>query len=382
MRILYDATSGEGGTEAAPVATETQMDFEGLKNADWDSPSETSEATQAQEVSPEGSSGEVTSEEPSPEVTKTWQSIRDASKELGYEFNPEIQDDNEALRYLLQEQARAKQLEEENRRADAFRQIGEKLAPYADEIQRWRSEQAKAAEAPPSYQPPPYDKRWLAMVERNPETGLVVGKPGCPPGIVEAVNKRIDWEEKYAEDPIGMAVKATEERVTKTVEELFTRKFQEYQREQNARQIEYENASWMYQTNSQGQVQVGYDGKPILTAMGKAYANNLTRLNQSGVRDISTLNQLARELTAAQFSYQNQAPTSTTPSAKSIAPQTRNMQGSPNRNALATQPLLAREENPAAPPQRFGASGMDFRRALMEGLNSHGITDKDMSPQW
>lgn len=380
MRVLYSPTSEESGTETPPVVEESKMDFEGLKDASWDSPSETAEATQ--EVSSEGPSSPVTDETPSPEVTKSWQSIRDASKELGYEFDPGIQDDSAALKYLLQEQARARQLEEENRRADAYRQIGEQLAPHVEEIQRWRSEQARAAEAPPSYQPPPYDKRWLAMVERNPETGLVVGKPGCPPGIVEAVNRRIDWEEKYAEDPIGMAVKATEERVTKTVEEIFTKKFQEYQREQSARQIEYENASWMYQTNSQGQVQLGYDGKPILTAMGKSYANNLTRLRQSGVQDISTLNQLARELTAAQFSYQNQNPTSANPPTRPVAPQTRNMQNGPARNALATQPLLAREENPAAPPQRFGTNANDLRRALMEGLNSHGITDQDMSPQW
>jgi hypothetical protein len=380
MRLLYDSTGGEGGSEAPPVA-EAPLNFEGLKDASWDS-SESVEATPEAVVPAEGSSGLV-SPEPTPEVTKSWQSIRDASKELGYEFSPEVQDDGTALKFLLQEQARARKLEEESRRADAYRQIGEKLAPHAEEIQRWRSEQAKAAEAPPSYQPPPYDKRWLAMVEKNPETGLVVGKPGCPPAIVEAVNKRIDWEEKYAEDPIGMAVKATEERVTKTVEELFTRKFQEYQREQNARQIEYDNASWMYQLNQQGQVQTGYDGKPILTAMGKAYASNLTRLNQSGVRDITTLNQLARELTAAQFA--NQRPTSPVAPvapARPLTPQARAMQNGPVRNALGIQPLLVREENPAAPAQQFGANNNDLRRALMEGLNSHGITDQDMSPQW
>jgi hypothetical protein len=78
------------------------------------------------------------------EQAGTWQSIRDAAQQRGFQFAPTVTDDRAALDYLIQQAALARQ-------SDVYAQLGRQLAPKAEQIQQYLRQQQ--APAQPARQP-------------------------------------------------------------------------------------------------------------------------------------------------------------------------------------------------------------------------------------
>jgi hypothetical protein len=352
---------------SAPPSAALDTSYEGLKNRELPEPA-------APDTTAPGAAGGAAA--PAPEAS-WWESIRDAAGKMGYTFGPEVTDDQTALETLIRS-AQTRQAE------DLYAQLGRQLAPNAEAIRDYlkttREDAAKPKEPPP-YTPPPYDRRWASLVEFDPQTGLAVGKPGTPPQIVDAVNKRLEWQTTWDSNPIDVVKQAARDEIDAYAAAKFEQMYQERQREENARRIIAENEPWMYQTTPQGQLSHGVDGNPVLTPMGNTYLGYLQTLAHAGIKDPNLLNHFARQLTgAAVVAQQAQDQQSAQTASPPERPQTKAARGAPNRNAVAALPPTERQANPAATAPPIGRGEHRLAAALRLGFQQEGIRDEDVRP--
>lgn len=287
---------------------------------------------------------------PTPDPSAGWRSIREAAEQTyRVQFPAEVQDDHQALAYLV----------EQARQADIYAQVGRQVAPHAKDVQEFLASKAKPQpEAPSPWDQPEWDERWSALVEPNAEAGILVGKPGVPPAIVDAANRYLEWQRRVQRDPAGYQ------------EHLFNKKFLpqvesriQQEREQMRQQVVVEdiirkNSSWLYQKDEQGRHVAGPDGQPALSQAGLRYSQIVQEVRGYGVTDPRHLDQLALRQLQAEIALAQQSK-SATPAA--APPQTRNAQTPPNRNAAGTLPARERSADPAAStPSGAGLSLKDM----------------------
>jgi hypothetical protein len=71
------------------------------------------------------------------EQAGTWQSIRDAAQQRGFQFAPTVTDDRAALDYLIAQAALAQQLDVYAQLGRQLAQLGRQLALKAQQIQQY-----------------------------------------------------------------------------------------------------------------------------------------------------------------------------------------------------------------------------------------------------
>lgn len=309
--------------------------------------------------SSEGSAPEVT-----PESAPTeWESVREAAAGLGYKFDPSIQDDRGAIADLVRSAL-------SNRQADYYAQLGRQLAPHADRIGDYlRQQQAPPTPTGPKpWERPEFDKRWAALVEQDPATGLYIGKAGVPADVVEKVNRFAEWRSKYEEDPIGVARLAWQEDARKVAQEVYAAQFAQMRREAEIDRIVSQNSSWLYQANEDGsRVTDPVTGRAVYTPLGSEYIRGLEEVRAAGVTDPGLQDRLAQELVRGRDAQRKLASGQKVAKSKAAVTQ-------PNRNPL--QALSARERRAtpgATEPSRAGLSLTDMLRMDMSDVEDEEI---------
>lgn len=305
---------------------------------------------------------------PAAAAESEWESVRDAAAGLGYQFGQDVKDDRAALLHLVRQATLSRQ-------SDYYAQLGRQLAPHADAIQGYlRQQQAPVQEdvSPRPWEAPEFDERWAALVERDPGTGLYVGRPGTPPGIVDKVNAFAEWQGKWQRDPVGVIRGAWQEDMKRQVAEQFKEQFAAAQRESQINQIVQANAPWLYQVGADGnRLTDPVTGQAMYTAVGAQYLQQLQALKSAGITDPATQDRLAQQLVQGQYAVQQlQA------QQKAGSPQTQQAQARPNTNPL--QALGAAERRRTAGATEPVAAGYSLTDMLRTALEADGVSDSDI----
>ena len=320
---------------------------------------------------PEVSGAGHASDDPGAAVAPT--SIRDyLAQTHGYQFAGDVADDQAALIHLVQRAQQAEQLKAQLRQADVYRQLGQQLAPKAEQLQRFLGqEQQPATPARKPWEPPPFDPRWAGLVEPVGD-GLYAGKPGVNPSIVKAVNEYAEWSHNYHSNPGAVLQPWMEEVRSHVVEEMRgeLRQLRQQQAVQShIQQIATANSAWAYARDAGGQlVPDPINGGAALSLLGQQYVGLDRTLADRGVRDPIHRDEIARMMLAPQLSALTGRSTSTTRSPSTSGRRSgadRVQQGLRAVNAVA-------DSTQERHSSRAGSLGDRIRRAFDES----GVNDR------
>lgn len=214
-----------------------------------------------------------------------WQGVGDYARQYGIDLPG---NDAQALQVLLNAYRQSQQ-------RNFYTEYGQRLAPYADQIDAWVQQQRAVQQQPqgrPTWQPPEWDPRWLQMVERDPSTGQVYAKPGVDPRIAEKVLAYADWQDKFRSDPAQFIQPMVESRARDIVQQ----EFNSYRANATADQLVAQNSNWMFSYHPNGAPILHQDGSRALSGAGQLYARAANEIWNAGVRDVNHCHALARNV--------------------------------------------------------------------------------------
>lgn len=293
------------------------------------------------------------------------------------------QGDYSALQALAERAKQAEALQRQIQQQSFYANLGQRLAPHADKLQAYLNQQA--APAAPQRQPwePPLDpstvEKYMNYVEKDPNTGLFVAKPGADPSIAKSVNEYQEYVNGFISNPSKMITQAAEHIAQKTFDERFEQRYQQMQQQQQVNAILQQNAQWMYQRNPDGSVARQGNGQQMYSPEGAAYVRHLQTLSSAGVTDPAIKNDLAIKMVQADFYAYQQAQAQ---AQQRVAPaQQQALAGSPtpSRNPLQSLPATERLQTPGATEPN--TEGLSFREAAMQAMKLQGISDDDFTPE-
>lgn len=355
---------GGGASTPAPIADEPDGDS-------FDDRGDVTTVSSADPVAG-GESVDATPATPAVAVPATeWQSIRDAARASGFDVHASFQDDQSFLRHVLAQAAT-------NKQADYYARLGQAMQPHAAEIQTFLQQRNQPA-APTAVNPweaPEFNEQWLSMVDRDPNTGLFLSKPGADPQYAQKLNTFTQWKSQYDRNPAAMMNGMVESRAKAIAAETVREQLAIQQRDQSIQSIVSANAEWMYQKDQTGQYVRDFRGQAMPTPVGQRYMFHVQSLKSAGVTDPRMQDSMAKQLVQGEhYAAQYQ-------SANPAAPPTQQRQATnqPNRNPLQTQAPLARRRNPAATEPSI--TGKSLSELLREELAAEGVTDADFNSQF
>ena len=330
---------------------------------------------------PEARQETASSPAASQQVDPTPPSIRDLVRNLGGILPSQVGDDYTALAYLVNQSRQAEALAAAQRQADVYTQLGRQLAPQANQIGQYLQQQQQP-QAPPAWEPPPFDKRWLGLVKMDDASGTYIGvHPTVHPGIIDAVNKYADWRAQFMDNPMAMIQPAIDAARTRWLEEARAENRQMYERSQletATRGIVQNISPWFYQYDAQGNALADpMSGQPLPSQLGQQYLATLNLLKQNGVTNPVALDRLAQMYLGPQI----QAALGQTEAAPPVQlaarqAQARRSTGGRNRNPLQALGSQEREETRGVsnPEQQR----MSLADRLRTNLEAGGVTDRDL----
>lgn len=292
--------------------------------------------------------------------------IRELASQLGYSFDPSIDNEYSALAHLTSQARRAQELEAIQRQQDVYAQLGRQLAPQAPQISQYLQQQ-QAPPGPKPYEPPPFDKRWLPLVERDAATGVLIGKPGAnvPPAIVDAANKYSDWLSEFQTNPMSILKPALEEAENRAYERAKAEIAQsraQYETQTAVQQIVARNSSWFYAAT----------GQP--TDLGREYIGIVQALQQRGVTDPRYKDEIATSILAPKIAAAQSAGTvqQTAQQRQAAAAKTQTR----NRNPLQALAVHQGDQTPGyVPPDQ---QGLGLADRLRKAFKENGVSDDEI----
>jgi hypothetical protein len=211
--------------------------------------------------------------------------IRQALQGLGVQGD--WQDDGQALRALAGAYQSAGQ-------RNYYTDLGQSLAPHANDIREFlASRQPAQPEAKPGpWTPPPFDKRWLSVVEVDQATGQFRSKQGYDPAYGTQVQAYSDYvsgfQERFWTNPVDTIREMIGDYVSEQANQVVQQNFGAYREQVMAGQVVEQNRDWLYAKNQAGQAVIDpRTGRPALSPAGQRFYGYVehaaTRL---GVKDI------------------------------------------------------------------------------------------------
>jgi hypothetical protein len=227
---------------------------------------------QGSELAPDA--GNITTEpmdagraEPQPQ----WQGVLEYAKSQGHDLGHD--NDVAALQSLI---ASYQQMQSRDYHAE----LGQRLAPYSGEIQRFLQAPAQDQTA---WTPPEIRKEWLRMVGIDRATGLVRAREGYDPQLASKVQAYVDWREKFLDPPDQVVGPLVDQRVRSLLNEQRA----EGAVHERANELVSANADWIFGPP-------GPDGARPLTDVGGIYAATAKSLWDSGLHEVNMVHSLAR----------------------------------------------------------------------------------------
>ncbi len=308
-------------------------------------------------------------------AAEQWESLADAARGLGWQGDTaQFGDDRQFLLHLLNS-SQARQQE------DYYAQLGRQLAPHYQGIQNYLGSQGKpgahqspaAPAAIPEWEAPEFDDQWMALVQRDPQTGVFLARPGVNPVIADKVNVFDKWQKKYGSNPVAAVRPMLQAELPKMLGDMIRTELGNFRKEQTVNSIVSRNAEWMYQQNN-GRPVIGVGGQMVPTPQGMRYGQLVQQLERGGMSDPTSIDGLARqilmgEMAMGQLQQANgQAPAQQ--QANALA------SGGAQRNVLQSLGQ-AGQGLPGHTPQ--DNTGLSLHEMLSRALETAGYTDADFS---
>jgi hypothetical protein len=303
-------------------------------------------------------------------------SVVEGLKQFGY--TPQATGDYQALREVTRLAQEASQLRQRAQAADFYSRLGQQIAQLPPEQLRTLQEPVAAAPTRQPWEPPQFNRDYMALVDQDPGTGKYVSKPGVPPEVGRAVNEYNDWLQGFLHNPTQIISQAAEHVAKQQFDRLFQERWAQQQAQTEVQQILAQNASWMYQRDTAGQMMRDASGNPLMSREGGLYSQAVRQLNDAGVTSPAQKNALAIQIVRGQLAAEQASGQSV---AQQVAPRQAQALNSGRPNVNPLQALSADQR--AATPGAIDPSlnGLGFRDRLLKEFAAAGITDADFSPE-
>lgn len=306
-------------------------------------------------------------------------SVRDAIVSWG--FQPKAADDYGALQELYRRAQQADALQARMQAQDHYARLGQQLGPHADKIQAYLQQQATQQAAPQRqpWEPPVFNREWLALVEMDQASGKYISRPNVDPGVAKAANEYNDYIQKFLQNPTEIINQAAKAQAQVVAREEFQTQFAQYQMQNEVSSILRDNASWMYAWNQDGTAVVDPGtGRQQFTRAGAHYTSALQTLSQAGVSSPAMKDRLAKQIAHGAI-LAEQAATGTQSASLAARQANAIAGGQPNRNPLQALSAAERLNTPGATEP--DTSGLSFREIALRDMQAAGVSDADFSPE-
>ncbi len=202
-RLLLDPAEGEMGVGGSLEPTEPQAhsldSTAGLSPEELSTPLHTKDAaaevagevTGAASLSPDDPNLAAATRQQA-QAEQQAQTIREAAAFYGLDLS-QFEDDGQAFAHLVQQTQQVRQ-------ANYYAQLGQQIAPHYAQVQQYLQQQQAQAQPKaerPAWEAPEFDERWMSLVDKDPNTGVYVAKPGVNPAFAEKVQAYADHVEKW-----------------------------------------------------------------------------------------------------------------------------------------------------------------------------------------
>lgn len=299
--------------------------------------------------------------------------IRDAARHYGLDLS-QFTDDGQAFAALVQ-------MANQGRQANYYADLGQRIAPHYEDVQRFIQERQATQQKPPERKPweaPPFDEKWMNYVRKDEQTGMFVSLPGAPPWVAEKVQAYADHLEGWTTQVARSPAEALGPLIEHVAAQLLDKRFGQQQAVQQAQAIVQQNEAWIYQTDANGRRLVSADGRFVPTPLGARYYTHLQTLRQAGITDASSLDVLAKQLLQGEMYAQQAGKAGQV--AQAASPQAVAAAARPNVNpGQAVPPVRRAAVAGATDPDQLNLS---LRDRLKLDMEAEGITDADLMQQF
>jgi hypothetical protein len=250
--------------------------------------------------------------------------LRDLAKRYGLDPSQFV-DDAAFAQSLLASHVQAQQ----NRHL--FEQ-GQRYQQHAPQFEQWLQQQG--GQVPPGAAPgqqqqqqslidrrPPFDARWMQLVDQDPLTGGIKAKPGAPADIVDRINAYSNWAAEWNYTLTHHPEQAIGPIIEQQVQKLLEARLGDFQTSQTARNLLNENAHWLF-LNENGRFLTGNDGQKVLSKAGELFMDYTNEAARQGIRDVNDQYAYALKMIRlahyANLQQQNRQPGSPAPGAPPV----------------------------------------------------------------
>jgi len=251
---------------------------------------------------------------------------------------------------------------------------------WIDHQAKQQQQQAPAAAAPnplARYKAPEYDPRWEHLIQRDPNTGAVIGVvAGADPTILPKYHAYRQHRDRVADellrDPESFLDPLISDRVAKQAAQLVEERVAQMQTAQRVEAIVARNRDWAFAKDAKGQQQFNFDGSPMLTQQGARYKQFVEMTWNAGVKNEQWQDFFARNLLVAEMNMANQA--------NQIAQQNGNQQrqdlvNNMNRKPNASGSMVGADNTGHQAPAVQNES-LSLRDQLAAAFKREGMTDE------
>lgn len=282
-----ESVQGTGGSAQVSQASQTSQGSGAVQQT----AQQTAPASTAQPTSQPSSTSQSVAQQTAGSVAGSasqdsgYVSVRDALAGYGLDLRQQFQDDHQVLQHLAVLARQAKDQQQ-------LVQYGQQYLQYAPQFRQWLSEQEQKQQQQQQqswWKAPEYDPTWQRRLMRDPQTGEIKALPGEPPDLVQ---KYLNWVEhqrsfldKFSQNPIEAIKPGVLELVQQVAGQIVQQHLGQYQEQITAQQILAQNAAWMFEKDQTGNPIYSQTGHPVLTPLGRQYAQYVQEAQQLGIHD-------------------------------------------------------------------------------------------------
>lgn len=275
------------------------------------------------------------------------------------------------------------------RERNYYTDLGASIAPEYEQYQAWKAQQAPAqapAQEEGPWNPPPMDKSWLTVCEKDPETGRIRSKQGYNPAYGDAVQAHFDYIEQAQTDfftnPRDFILKMIGGDLEQRAADVVAQRFGHVQEQQQISNLLETHKSWLWQYDQNGNPVKSPSGKNMFSPNGARYNHYIQyAFKELGLPTIQAQNDYAiamleRDAYKSQVAQPavNQNPArQMVPGANPIPPGAGH---NPNVNSLQSMVQAGRQG--VQPTVEEPSVGQSFHEMLRQGFQAEQVTDQDI----
>lgn len=190
--------------------------------------------------------------------------------------------------------------------ARQFHQLQPELMTWQQQreaFQQWQAQQQQARQPvqPKTFleQKPPFDPRWVNMVERDPLTGALRAKADAPPDVPAKLQAYAAWENEWQRKLLSDPTEALGPVIEQRVQQLFEKQFGQFQEQQTAKDLIAPLNDHLWQKDASGQLLRDRNGARVHTPFGRAYHQYTEHGWNLGIRNVQAQHEYALAMASA-----------------------------------------------------------------------------------